>query len=86
MTFKAKDVIVSPSKQKRVDEFIKLMDSNPTARKALLKSTRSPLCFMPKSTLNKLDDPKKAEKELNFKAIHNLDDMVKDAWNYQKNN
>ena len=62
MTFKAKDVIVSPSKQKRVDEFIKLMDSNPTARKALLKSTRSPLCFMPKSTLNKLDDPKKAEK------------------------
>lgn len=62
MTFKAKDVIVSPSKQKRVDEFIKLMDSNPTARKALLKSTRSPLCFMPKSALNKLDDPKKAEK------------------------
>lgn len=62
MTFKAKDVIVSPSKQKRVDEFIKLMDSNPTARNALLKSTRSPLCFMLKSTLNKLDDPKKAEK------------------------
>ena len=31
-------------------------------------------------------DPKKAEKELNFKATHNLTDMVKDAWNYQKNN
>ena len=62
MTFKAKDVIVSPSKKKRVDEFIKLMDSNPDARNALIKSTRSPLTFMPKSTLNKLDDPKKAEK------------------------
>ena len=62
MTFKAKDVIVSPSKKKRIDEFINLMDSNPVARNALLKSTRSPLCFMPKSTLNKLDDPKKAEK------------------------
>ena len=62
MTFKAKDVIVSPSKKKRVDEFIKLMDSNPDARNALIKSTRSLLTFMPKSTLNKLDDPKKAEK------------------------
>ena len=62
MTFKAKDIIVSPSKKKRVDEFIKLMDSNPDARNALIKSTRSPLTFMPKSTLNKLDDPKKAEK------------------------
>ena len=31
-------------------------------------------------------DPKKAEKELNFKATHDLTDMVKDAWNYQKNN
>ena len=62
MTFKAKDVIVSPSKKKRIDEFINLMDSNPVARNALLKSTRSPLCFMPKSTLNKLNDPKKAEK------------------------
>ena len=38
------------------------MDSNPDARNALIKSTRSPLTFMPKSTLNKLDDPKKAEK------------------------
>lgn len=31
-------------------------------------------------------DPKKAENELNFKATHDLTDMVKDAWNYQKNN
>ena len=62
MTFKAKDVIVSPSRKKRVDEFIKLMDSDPNARQAMIKSTRTPLLFMPKSRLNKLDDPKQAEK------------------------
>lgn len=62
MTFKAKDVIVSPSRKKRVNEFIKLMDSDPNARQAMIKSTRTPLLFMPKSRLNKLDDPKQAEK------------------------
>lgn len=62
MTFRAKDVIVSPSRKKRVDEFIKLMESDPEARKAMLKATRTPLLFMPKSRLNKLDDPKQAEK------------------------
>lgn len=62
MTFKTKDVIVSPSRKKRVDEFIKLMDSDPNARQAMIKSTRTPLLFMPKSRLNKLDDPKQAEK------------------------
>ena len=62
MTFKAKDIIVSPSRKKRVDEFIKLIDSDPAAREALIKSTRNPLVFMPKNRLNKLDDPKQAEK------------------------
>lgn len=62
MTFKAKDVIVSPSKKRRVDEFVKLMDSDPDARKAMIKATRNPLVFMPKSRLNKLNDPKQAEK------------------------
>ena len=62
MTFKLKDVIVSPSKKKRVDEFIKLMDEDPKARETLIKATRNPLIFMPKSRLNKLDDPKQAEK------------------------
>ena len=62
MTFKAKDVIVSPSRKRRVDEFVKLMDSNPEARDAMIKATRNPLVFMPKSRLKKLDDPKQAEK------------------------
>ncbi|MBR3229918.1 MAG: UDP-glucose 4-epimerase GalE [Bacilli bacterium] len=31
-------------------------------------------------------DPTKAEKELNFKAKYTLEDMVKDAWNYESNN
>lgn len=31
-------------------------------------------------------DPSKAEKELNFKAKYTLEDMVKDAWNYEKSN
>lgn len=31
-------------------------------------------------------DPSKAKKELNFKTKYNLEDMVKDAWNYEKNN
>lgn len=62
MTFKAKDIIVSPSKKRRVDEFVKLMDSNPEARNAMIKATRNPLAFMPKSRLKKLDDPKQAEK------------------------
>lgn len=30
-------------------------------------------------------DPSKALKELNFKAKYTLEDMVKDAWNYEKN-
>lgn len=62
MTFKAKDIIVSPSKKRRVDEFVKLMDSDPKARQAMVKATRNPLVFMPKNRLNKLDDPKQAEK------------------------
>lgn len=62
MTFKAKDVIVSPSRKKRVDEFVKLMDSNPEARNEMIKATRNPLVFMPKSRLKKLDDPNKAKK------------------------
>ena len=31
-------------------------------------------------------DPSKAEKELKFKAKYTLEDMLKDAWNYEKNN
>ena len=62
MTFKAKDTIVSPSRKKRVDAFINLMDSDPVARKAMIKATRNPLLFLPKSRLDKLDDPKQAEK------------------------
>ncbi len=31
-------------------------------------------------------DPSKAKKELNFEATHTLEDMVRDAWNYEKNN
>ena len=31
-------------------------------------------------------DHTKAKKELNFKAKYTLEDMVKDAWNYEKNN
>ncbi|MBR3198632.1 MAG: UDP-glucose 4-epimerase GalE [Bacilli bacterium] len=30
-------------------------------------------------------DPSKAQKELNFKVQYNLEDMLKDAWNYEKN-
>ena len=62
MTFKAKDTIVSPSRKKRVDAFINLMDSDPVARKAMIKATRNPLIFMSKSRLDKLDDPKQAKK------------------------
>lgn len=31
-------------------------------------------------------DPTKAQKELNFKATKTLEDMCKDAWNFEKNN
>ena len=31
-------------------------------------------------------DPKKAKEELGFAAKYGIDDMVRDAWNYQKNN
>ena len=31
-------------------------------------------------------DPSKAKKELNFKTKYTLEDMVKDAWNYEKTN
>lgn len=59
MTFEAKDVIVSPGEKKRVDEFVRLMSENMSAREAMIKGTRNVLNFMPKSTLDKLDDPKK---------------------------
>ncbi|MDF2800234.1 MAG: hypothetical protein K0S61_137 [Anaerocolumna sp.] len=65
MTFKAKHNIISPSEKKRVDEFIKLMDSNPKARDAMIKATRNPILFMPKNRLNKLDDPAQAQKAYN---------------------
>ena len=31
-------------------------------------------------------NPKKAKEELGFVAKYGIDDMVRDAWNYQKNN
>ena len=31
-------------------------------------------------------DPSKAKKELCFEATHTLEDMVRDAWNFEKNN
>ena len=31
-------------------------------------------------------DPSKAEKELTWKAMLGLEDMVRDAWNFEKNN
>lgn len=31
-------------------------------------------------------DPKKAERELDFKATETLEDMCRDSWNWQKNN
>ena len=31
-------------------------------------------------------DPTKAQEELNFKATKTLEDMCKDAWNFEKNN
>ena len=31
-------------------------------------------------------DPKKANKELNWKTTKTLEDMVRDAWNFEKNN
>lgn len=65
MNFKTKDILISPSKQKRVDEFIKLMNNNPDAKSALIKATRNPISFMPKKTLDNLDNSKKAEKAFN---------------------
>jgi len=62
MNFKVTKDMVSPSAKKRVDEFVKLMDSDPKARDAMIKATRNPLTFMPKKHLDKLDNPKTAEK------------------------
>ena len=31
-------------------------------------------------------DPSKAKRELNFEATKTLEDMLKDAWNYEKEN
>lgn len=58
MTFKAKDLIVSPSRKKRVDEFVKLVDSDPEFRKSLIKNTRNPLVFVPKRKIKDLKNPK----------------------------
>ena len=62
MQFKARDVLVSPSAKKRVDEMIKLIDSDPKVRESVMKSTRNIFLFVPKKYFNDLEDPKKAER------------------------
>lgn len=62
MQFKARDVLVSPSAKKRVDEMIKLIDSDPKVRDSVMKSTRNIFLFVPKKYFDNLDDPKKAER------------------------
>lgn len=76
MTFKAKDVMVSPSRQKRVDEFVKLMDSNPDFKNAMIKATRGPLTFVPKKNFDNLDNAKKLDKayrKFAFMLVSNRD-------------
>lgn len=62
MNMKVKEALVSPSKKKRVDEFVKMMSTNQSAKQAMIKATRSPISFMPKKRLERLDDPKQRAK------------------------
>lgn len=76
MTFKAKDIMISPSRQKRVDEFVKLMDSDAKFRETMIKNTRSPLTFVPKKTFDRLDKDKnldKAYRKFAFMLVSNRD-------------
>ena len=76
MTYQAKEVLVAPSEKKRVDEFIKLMDSNPKARDALIKATRTPILFVPKKRITNLDKGKNANKvyrKFSFLLVSNRD-------------
>ncbi|MDP3875379.1 MAG: UDP-glucose 4-epimerase GalE [Methylobacter sp.] len=48
-----------------------------------------PYCIAPRRAGDVAEvyaDPSKAERELNWKAVHDIDAMCRDAWNWQKQN
>lgn len=61
MRFKVTKDLVSPSLKKRVDTFIELIDKDPKFKESMIKATRTPLLFTPKSTFDKLGNEKKLE-------------------------
>lgn len=65
MKFKVTKDMVSPSKKKRVDEFIKMIDSDPKDREAMRKSIRNPILMVPKKHLDNLDNANSADKVYN---------------------
>lgn len=62
MKFKTTETLISPSEEKRIDEFIKLMNSDKKARNMFTKETRNPLFFISINKLNNLKNTKYAKK------------------------
>jgi hypothetical protein len=56
LTFKAKDVLVSPSEKRRVDAFVELMKEDVNFNKNYTKATRNILVFTPKSTIKTIGE------------------------------
>ena len=65
MSFKAKEKIVSPSKKRRVDAFVELINSDPAVKQSFKKATRNPLNYLSKKTIDTLDTDKKVDKAYN---------------------
>lgn len=62
MTYTVTKDMTSPSTKKRIDEFVKLMDSDPDVKAKMKAATRNLMAFVPKKHFDQLDNPKSADK------------------------
>ena len=62
MSFKASEHLVAPSRKKRIDEFVNLINSDPATKQAFIKATRSPLNYVSKKKIENLDKEKNIDK------------------------
>lgn len=54
LSFKTKEVLISPSEKRRVDAFVELMKNDTEFNKSFTKATRNIIVFTPKSDIKKV--------------------------------
>lgn len=80
-TYEVKQHMKSPSAETRVKTFTELVNSNPAFKESMVKGTRSIFSRLNKKHLDRLDNPKSAEKAfLKFSYILALNEDVRDPY------